>query len=288
MSTMKHPEDEGLIAFLENPEDATFKTLSLHLALCQNCRNQMHALSKLQETLKEIATETAILVDETSLAEDNILEQEPQSLKAALHFATHSAAMDRALNEETEERSPEKQRHEQTSPPFSFAEMVQGWLRLRTPFWVTAPAAAFVAIVLIFFVSSPFSPDAEKLTIAPYQDNAVITFQEKTQRPGMGFFDKARTSVQTFDDIRVVLVEKTGIVLSWPPVENAMNYTLRLQMIRDGKKKTVEEITTHETEAVFQKEALEKNTRYEWRLSGKTQDEKTFQASGGFVVTFTN
>ncbi|MEC4677538.1 MAG: hypothetical protein VST69_02135 [Nitrospirota bacterium] len=291
MGTIKHPEDETLIAFFENPSAHEFKDLSLHLATCQSCRNQMSALSKLKETLSEIATTSGMDHSDATMDTDDVFtknQTHAQNLKAALHFESHRAAMDRSLSEYTE--IPEKQQEtvkQDASKKPGFAGLIRKCLRLRTPFWLTAPAAGFAAIIFIFLFSPAFSPEVERLSIAAYQDNAVIEFQSKTARPGIGFFENARTNEKSFENINISLIKNTDIALSWPPVENAIDYTLTLKMIQGGEKKGVDKITTNETHAVFQKNALEKNTRYEWRLSGQTRDDLIFQASGGFVITQT-
>jgi len=289
MGTIEHPEDEILIAFFENPSADEFKDLSLHLAGCQSCRNQMSALSKLKETLLEIATTSRMDFSDATMDTDDVFtenQRPPQNLKAALHFESHRAAMDRSLIQDTKTHTQKQEKTQETvSKKPDFGELIRRCLRLRTPFWLTAPAASFAAIIFIFLLFPAFSPEVEQLSIAAYQDNAVIEFQSKTAAPGIGFFEHARTNEKSFENIKISLIKNTDIALSWPPVENAIDYTLTLNIIQGGEKKGVDKMTTKETHVIFRKNTLEKNTRYEWRLSGQTQDDLIFQASGGFVIT---
>ena len=53
MKTQTHPTAEDLLAYLENPEANVFTDISIHLAYCHDCRNQVAKLSALEEAIKQ-------------------------------------------------------------------------------------------------------------------------------------------------------------------------------------------------------------------------------------------
>ncbi len=318
MNTITHPNIESITAYLASPHATEFKELSLHLAGCGKCRSQVSALTTLRDNFADINNFENINIEsyrqategDTELAEvlqqqliehyvdDQLqgeekqriaamLQKDPQALKAALHYASHSSSMQRELPEFNKVTSADQAalRQGQNRPDKpALITRLKNWLYIQTRVWITVPitaaAAATLAILLI--------PASGVLTIASYQDNPVIQFEQKNQLPGIGFFSAARKKIEPFGKVKIELLGKGAIALSWVAVEGAESYTVRLQMFANGQKISVGENTTTATRTEFEGMNIEFDHRYEWVLSGKTADAKTFHTSGGFVITRNN
>lgn len=314
---MTHPNIESITAYLASPHAEEFKQLSLHLAACGECRSQVGALSTLRDNFADMnvelygqategGTELAEVleqqliehyVDDQLQGEEKqriaaLLQKDPQALKAALHYASHSSSMQRELPEFNKVTITDQTKADQTglrqgqnrSGKPALTSRLKDWFYMQTRVWITVPitaaAAATLAILLI--------PASGVLTIASYQDNPVIQFEQKNQLPGIGFFSAARKTVEPFGKVKIELLGKGAIALSWVAVEGAESYTVRLQMFANGQKISVGENTTTATRIEFEGMKFEFDHRYEWVLSGKTADAKTFHTSGGFVITRNN
>lgn len=312
MNSTSHPNTERLAAYLDRPEDSEFRDLSLHLVSCENCRAQVSALNAVQDELAKIymTTDQQYTEDDTGLARamhkqhieqyiddqlygeekqkvEMMIEENSRALKAALHYACHSSAMQRELPKFTDQQipvQPELQAKQNQSVSPNFILSIKDWLSLRTPIWLSVPVTAVTTALLVFVLTLNFTPYSRDITIASYQDNAVIHFQPKNQPPGIGFFNKALKTTQPYASMQIKLVEKSTIALSWLAVEKAESYTVRLQMFKGGQKIKLGEITTKDTGTEFDGINTDGDHRYEWILSGKTTDAKTFYTSGGFVI----
>lgn len=304
---MTHPETEQLTAYLSNPQSCEFKELSLHLAVCESCRSEVSLLTAIKSNAHElgsgqkdefIKTDSHLKnIDEQKIEEyvDNLLsgkekqnresaiKNNPLALKAALHYATHSSAMERGLQCLNEPAVGENlQWASKLSESTSLFNSIKKFL--YPPVWVSVPVTAAAVTILFFVITPGFQSESSNMTIASYQDNAVIHFMQTKQTPGIGFFSKANKTTKPFGNVRINLVDHDTVAISWPEIENAGFYTIGLQMFDKGDKIIISEKTTTNNHIEIKGLKAASNRRYEWILSGETKEGKTFHATGGFVI----
>lgn len=306
----QHPTMDTLLEYLEQPEARDFADLRLHIATCGQCRGNIQRLTELKHhihTYGPMATVNA--PTENNLAAQEIeqyvdgqlpdehaaqikaqLQSDPGALKAALHYASHSVAM-----EKTVLNPPAiKETAEQASRPSFFAPGVfkKGFLKqlaglfdLRPPVWISVPATAAIVFALsIVTVPNWMASSSHDINIAAYQDKAVIHFQETKQLPGIGFFNKAHRSSKSFDAMKVRLSKNSVLEMRWTPVENAKSYQLALHVVNEGQKISVKELSLSDNRATITDFIPKYGKRYEWTLNGETTDAKSFYTTGGFVI----
>lgn len=310
MKTTTHPEAEDLIAYLENPKAEALSDICLHLAQCRECRNQADTLSNLEKLIKSNAVELSAYEGEKSnelkFAEEAyqiesyvdgegeadfnkrisaMIEGEHQALKTALHYACHSSAMKRELEaEQSVTPSPTisiNQQSSHLSRLAAWARSINKWFSPST--WIAIPATAFATALLVINLA-PLSMLPGTVTLAQYQDNPVVQFQDNKQLPGIGFFSKSVNVIKPFNNMTISMPDANSIMLDWPKIEGAVSYTLQLQMIDNGQKVILAEKTTEKSRLSLSGIDSRTNQRYEWILSGKTSDEQTFYTTGGFVI----
>ena len=302
MNTETHPDTDNLRAYLANIDAPGFSDVRLHLAQCQACRDEVAALTAVDRFYPELehATNDAVqqlicdFVDD-KLAPQARAEAEAQihnddsALKAALHYASHAAAMSAVLGERDAELAQQNNpASEQTTGASGVINTLGRWLDLRAPLWAVVPATAFAVAMLAVSLQTFISGNHSSYQVASYQDNPVMQFRKNEDLPGIGFFSKADRSTTAYNNVQVSVLDATRIRIDWPQVANALQYTMRLQMFNQNQKLPLGEISTKLPTATFTTAELNSGRRYEWILSGKTQDDKTFYASGGFVINKTD
>jgi len=205
-----------------------------------------------------------------------------------LHYASHSSAMKRELKVENVVADSRDLKIKQVVTFFGgmmrwFKQVVNGfnpssWLAIP----VTAVATALVVVNLVPLLVAPGNS-----VVASYQDNPIVQFRDKNQLPGIGFFNKSANIIKPYNNVQVTIMDTNSINLQWSKIEEAISYTLRLQLIDNGQKVIVAEQSTTDTSLTFSGVDTKVNHRYEWVLSGKTRTEQTFYTSGGFVINHT-
>ncbi|MFV2060800.1 MAG: hypothetical protein ACC653_08945 [Gammaproteobacteria bacterium] len=300
-----HPSTENIIAFLEAPDSLDYNDLELHLASCSGCRLQVNRLSQLQkdllspdfvqQQLLQGITSKKSTEFETALSEgkienyvdnkldkneyqniDELVKNDPQALKAALHYASHKSAMQRELAEPAIDVA-------KRTNYFDLVALFKKYFTMTIPAWVMIPATGFASIVLVIFMNSQLVNQQDAIKIASYQDNAVIQYSGKNTPPGIGFFSNAFTKVKPFNNVKIEVVGESTLKLNWPKIENAVSYSIRVQKIDKGQNIIVGELTGPNTTVEFKDIKLDKQVRYQWILTGKTTANETFYSSGGFV-----
>lgn len=283
----EHPETSDLNDYLQQPQAAEFGALRLHLAGCADCRTQIDALTSLHNHYSSLQSETIDSAQQQQVedfidgpADDNAALQNIKNnsavLKAALHYASHATAMN-------EEIKPVVQQ-QKISIVDNLKPLLDHLFEYRSPMWLTASVSAVLVMALSVFVFPEINSADKNMQIVQYQDNPQIQFRPEHALPGIGFFSKTEEQSHPYGSLRVVYTRPDVIRISWPPVDRAKLYKLRLQMIAQGKKSTLVEISTELNQAEIKLNAADMDHRYEWTLSGITRDEKAFMTSGGFVI----
>jgi len=297
----QHPELDEIKNYLNNTAAVEFSGLRLHLAQCAECRNladsvqSLQSISQLQinDSLSEhqhqqITDYVDGALDESAAQKiKTLLEQSPAAMKAALHYASHKSASQKVLIEPTDAAEGKSANLNKFKYAANVFNQIKTLLSFQTPVWLSVPVAA--ALLAVLSVNLYNDTDAEKInfTLASYQDNPVIQFSSKDAIPGIGFFSRTDQLTKTYDGLQVSVSDDGRFTLRWPPVADAATYTLRLEMFENGNKVELANITTQETFAVITLELASIFHRYEWKLSGETNDQRDFIAKGGFVINET-
>lgn len=269
-----HPTIEDLTGYIEEPDASALKNTRQHLVTCKECRNKIMKLEELNHNITHILPR---LLDASESASD--------SLKARLHSATHSAAMGRFLND-AQEQSNDKSAE---GRPSGLKNMLMRFVDWQPPAWASISATAIVvlAITLVLPPVTFLSGKSHNSVIA-YQDDPFVTFRLPGQQPpGIGFFNDASRSRDSFSSLTITLNSDQSLHIKWTPVKNAKNYQIRLFRIQDTDRQLIDKSDTDRPEIIFNNPGLETGKRYEWVITGKTTDNLTFETQGGFVVAGT-
>jgi len=298
MSNIKHPEPEKLIEYVESAQGETDRRVALHLACCNECRVHVSNLMRLQQQVQSLSQSTTATngkvldVEEEKAIVENKLSQEQlqriksdkQRLKAALFLASQVNASS-SLKPQTAKPSASK-----NDPAANLNNATPSlwntWaLKLRQSFsqWEYAALAASLTIAVIFGVN--LVQMTGQTNIVAYSDNPVVVYKQiKPNNPGMGFFSGAVNVSKAYSGVTIHASAKNQLSLNWPKVEGAENYLLQLYHINKGGNELVFEKRTLNTALLVNNISLQAHTRYEWKLSGNTTDQRRFSASGGFVL----
>jgi hypothetical protein len=300
MNVTTHPSLETLAAYCETPDAVDYAALRRHLAQCGACRDRIDALNRVTD-----AVATGQLTDIDRRADDALEQQvpawidgalppressemaasmarDPRALKAALHYATHGAAMRRRLPVASKPAL-------QSAPPTAAnkhapagSQRIAAWFAVRMPVWAGAAATAAIALVLAALLQQPASDVGN--VVAAYQDEPVLTFSVADAPPGIGFFDQARQRTEAFGGMTVELRAADTLSLRWPPVAQAAEYRVTIQRVDDAGASTVAEATSREARVEISGHVWQRGRRYEWTLSGTTSSGQRFVTRGGFVI----
>jgi hypothetical protein len=307
---------DQLADYLDDPDGPTAVKISLHLAQCRACRSRADTLAAMQthlgaisgDILGEAADEDAALdpllgtqaierlvagrlTEEEAPAVRGALAESPVALKAALHFAESSAAMQRELQPDggtapaVDKGEAPREAGAGSAGGFGLAAAIDGLRRRwRTRLWTALPSAALATGILIVAWTIMQGAVPRGVQLASYQDNPVIEFRAADQAPGIGFFNPQTLRQTAFGPVKVAFSTGNRVELTWPEVPQAQGYTLRLARIVDGKPVPLGELTGAENRAAFTGLEIVFDQRYVWTLSGKTTQNQVFFSEGGFVL----
>jgi hypothetical protein len=312
-----HLSIDELAAYLADPEATASAEAGRHLTRCAACRQRLSVLSALKRerptTQPEESAADAVQSDRELLGMSkthaieryvegrldgeertrvqNKMAQQPAALKAALHYARHSAAMQRALDTSAKVSSTSGAEARGWQPKAILPPLlaaIKVWLSRRIPLWAAMPAGVLALGGLAFFLIFLYPPHQSRLEIAHYRDNPVIQFQTPHQGPGVGFFHIAPARVAPFPEVKVSLVGPGRLEIAWPPVAQATAYRIHLSTFENGnavalRTITLKDLKSTDPRALFEGLAIVPGRRYVWKLSGTTTDHALFQAEGGFV-----
>lgn len=296
-----HPDEALLAGYAESPDSDEFREVRRHLTSCSACRKTVVTVQAAVRAMRtfpsiEIEPPSGDHPDEMTLADyvDKRLapsrheeiarhvEECGFCTKAALHYATHSAATQRdqtPIVDVAPQRLPEVTREK--LPANGRKRGVLSW---RMPVWIGVPATAAATAVLVLIGLQ--ARDRQPVIVA-FQDNPVVVFSPaEGAPPGIGFFGSAREQTKPFGGLTVRRDGDRHLVVKWAAVEGAVDYSLQLSLGDSGNGGLIgRATTTGATEArVAVVRELQPGRRYEWALSGHTQDNGIFVARGSFVL----
>ncbi len=285
---LEHPDDRSIREYLKAPDSGAFDGLRLHLAGCGQCRRrteltamlieQAHWLeSEPCETDPRLADLVADRMEPGQAAQLRAeIKEDPARLRAALHFASHALAM-RELGETR--RQPEPGTN-------GLVSLVVSWLNFEAPVWKLAPIVAVVmTVAILLFDSYPAPGSGGEIRIVAFEDEQLLQFVSQETQPGIGFFSRRNTQTTPYAGVGVEWLDDKRLRLSWPEIVGATGYNLKLQVFRDGETRVLAKRTLAATSVELPLDEPLAQHRYEWILSGNTDDGRSFQADGGFVVT---
>jgi len=276
MNNKAHPDTELLVAYAEQPESVERQAIGLHLAGCGQCRKDLEVLSSLRqhagwisadpvETSEPIADLLQGRLSEQAATElRERIKQDPLLLRQSLHYASLNIV----------------------SRWDSIKNMIVQSLQFQAPVWKMVPVAVvLVAVVTLFSVVQNLQQPDQLARIVSFEDQPTIQFVSQTPQPGIGFFANAGQTSRAFGGVIARLGNDREIAFSWPDIDGAIVYGLKLKKFHDGESVVLGRVTSNQPNATIKlSEALSQH-RYEWVLSGDTIDGQSFQSTGGFVVT---
>ena len=289
MSTLKHPDMDQLIDYVEARHGESDRHIALHLARCNECRVHVSNLIKLREQVKSMAgnpttrqnnslsreDEKAIVGNHLDSEQRNRIKRDKQKLKAALYLSSQVSA-----SKNVSSQTKVNQRQAPARSPR--ASLWQRLLQLL-PQWEYAAMAASLTLAVVFGLT--LLEKESRTSIVAYHDNPVVVFKQiKQNTPGIGFFSDAINTSQAYAGATFRQSGKRQLTVEWPNVKKADSYLFQLYHVVQGNNELVYEKRTLNTSLLINDIALGKNTRYEWKLSGNTSDQRRFSANGGFVL----
>jgi len=286
MDSIEHPQDHQILDYVKTPELSKFSQLRLHLAACRYCRRRAELTALIRDQGHWLEAE-AVDIDApmADLMADRLddaqaeqlrqtLKQDPAALRAALHFASHASAMDSLTKE-----FPVK-----TKTGSSVGDWLRNWL--PASIWQAVPAMALVMMLAVILVNQYRPGDAEgQLRVVAFNDNPVIQIVGQETQPGIGFFTQQGVNARPFGGMQIELSPDNQLHFSWPEVDKALFYTLKLQLFQKGETRVLSRQTLDTNTALVELSEIPSSLRYEWVLSGDIDAQQSFQASGGFVIT---
>lgn len=294
MTYSEHPEYEVLRAYQQEPEAERFIDVSLHLARCADCRQQVEQSQKLRSIYPHVQTVTLSeqqqqqvdgYIYETLSASDYAatkkqIRNNPVMLKSALHGLSMTQQVQQQRQTKTE---PERVHAER-----SFISTLVQWFDWPAPAWTGFAVATLVAVTATTLLVSQnvLNGGSNKpIHVATYQDSQNMRFIPQQTVPGIGFFSMADNYTKPYDMIALNLTEENQLLLQWKPVDHATRYDIALYRHHEGEKQLVKKITTTQTSASIDVGVKSYNQRFDWVLSGSTSRQETFLTSGGFVIS---
>ncbi len=290
-----------------------------HLANCQDCREQLTAMRALYDNAAVINEQSTLTPEQHAMicqyiegrlsAEDittvkQLIENNTDAMKAALHYQCHAESLRTDLASDSSMAPTDNMNASSESMTLKskLISLFEQLFVVDSPFAATIAVTATIFIALLMIINVT-SFNTNQTMIASYQDDPTIQFTETSKLPGIGFFSGDSKTTKPFDNISIELVAENTIKISWPQVEDAIVYKMRIQVFNQGRKTVLKEKTTENNYATFKLDIDNKltendsttdnatngtnihhNKRYEWILYGNTKNERMFYASGGFII----
>jgi hypothetical protein len=293
MTSNQHPDDEQLQAYLQEPAADRFIEVSLHLASCVDCRQQLESLQNFRSIYRYIEGETLTeelqqrvdeftqqsLTDSDYAAARDEIRNNPGMLKSALYSLS--------MPQQEPTQCVENSVSSTTEHKHGVLSMLREWFNWSTPVRIGFAAAAVITVSISILLNSSVVKDGANvsMTIASYQDKQSMRFIPRQKVPGVGFFSAANNYAKPYNNLQFTLAADNRLLMQWPPVAKATQYQVTLYRYSEGNKQLVKKVTTGETHAMVQLPLESIHKRFEWTLSGSTSEQVAFITSGGFVIS---
>jgi len=308
-----HPDVEQLARYMESPESGQHNTIRKHLMACDHCRTRVDKLIQLEFDIKHYVPRfrrQSAVSENTYGAEQNIeryidnqLEKEkstsvrqqinsnPESLKAALHYAVHSVAMNKNMsNGDSDINLQKKQAATTNTSNVSIFSNLSKFLQWPMPAWSMAPVTLLLAAVISLpLVNSQTENQNNGPLIAKYQDSPVISYASADIPKGsIGFFHDAKSRTEPFNSVEITVNSAGDLSLRWQPVEKAKSYVLNIYRFKNSEKLQLASKTTAEPITTLNDIHWENGKHYQWQISGLTNDGLKFSTHGDFIFVNNN
>ena len=295
MNGVEHPESEQLIAYSEQPESVEHQAVGLHLASCGQCRMDLETSTNLRRHAGWISTNLTESSDDIEGEMSDLLnnrlsgqaaaelreriKQNPAMLREALHYARHHVAMQRNVQVPKVSRTG-------LSVWDSVKRLIIQSLQFETAVWKLVPVAVvLVAVVTVFGDLQKEGQPLQAAKLVRFDDQPTIQIFAQESQPGIGFFSNTKQTSIPFEGVSVQIKNDQEIVFSWPAIDNAQYYHLKLQVFRNGETVILGRYSGEKPGAIIKLPEPPGQHRYEWVLTGDTINKQSFQTTGGFVVT---
>lgn len=325
VTTDAHPgiSDLGLLlsshesSFSDRGSNRDRDSLILHVAECLQCQKNLTVLTSLNQSHHTIENtvvnevQQMLVVDYVhrgfSISRKKLLRQkikdEPVTLKAMLHYASHCEAMhlDNKERVATQERIHTDVSKKQNTPnPFT---MIGHFLMaFKLPFkWsfafgfstIYSMCISFLSISLLFIIlSDKFqSAQSDELENSPalLANNSVELEFVSNSLDDLSFIyvveaEKDTSLKQRRGKVKIFLNEKKTLHIGWPVLKNDHIYTLSFYHENNLTEIPDLSLTTTGSFVDLDLKNFESDKRYRWVFSYRSLAKKTFRAKGGFII----
>lgn len=292
MKLNQHPDDQQLQAYLQEPEADRFIDISLHLASCVDCRQQLAGMQKFKSIYRQLKgvvlsnqqqqrvdefTQQSLSREDYAVAQEEI-RAHPAMLKSALYSLSLQPVAVQAGSTQTTSAIKNQS---------SFITRLIEWFNWPMPQWSSVALASVITLMVTLVVDNTMLQQAANtsLQISSYQDSENMRFIPPQTVPGIGFFSAAKNYTKPYQGLQVSLDQNQQLQLQWQAVDEATQYQVALYRFSNGNKQLVKKVTTQNTYAALQLQLESFNQRFEWTLSGSTSQQVSFITSGGFVIS---
>lgn len=292
MKLNQHPDDQQLQAYLQEPEADRFIDISLHLASCVDCRQQLAGMQKFKSIYRQLKgvvlsnqqqqrvdefTQQSLSREDYAVAQEEI-RAHPAMLKSALYSLSLQPVAVQAGSTQTTSAIKNQS---------SFITRLIEWFNWPMPLWSGVALASVITMMVTLVVDNTMLQQAANtsLQISSYQDSENMRFIPPQTVPGIGFFSAAKNYTKPYQGLQVSLDQNQQLQLQWQAVDEATQYQVALYRFSNGNKQLVKKVTTQNTYASLQLQLESFNQRFEWTLSGSTSQQVSFTTSGGFVIS---
>jgi len=327
-----HPDidDLGLLLSDENSiNKSDNNSLILHVAECLECQKRLTVLTSFNQSHHIIENTTVSEVQQMLVVDyadrgfsinrkkplRQKIQDEPSSLKAMLHYASHSEAMRLNLEEDNatqESRRDDDSKVEKAEAGFNLLSILSRVLiKFKLPFRCSFSfnfSILYSVIVSIVSISLLLIVLSDKLK--PVKINEASAKQENDSRSEIEFISnglansnviyalKIDKEVQDEDTsldkrqeagkVSVHLNEKQVLHIAWPVSDETIRYTLSFYAVSNQTTVPNISLTTTGSFVDLDSKNFESGKPYRWVFSYQTLGErmakKTFRAKGGFVI----
>lgn len=288
-----HPAADLLAGSAIDPDNARYAEVARHLAACQSCEAEVDRTRRVVVGLQQ-TTQLSSLAragSEGHLNAEDVARYvgAPQAEHAARWRAHLSGCNDcmRAVmmyrTRRLEAKAPTGAGHHANTQTTPQTQGTLAWLRRPIPLWSALPAPLAAGVLMAFGMIALIDRPSQSVIIANYQDDPRVIFSS-APNIGHGFFSASDEDAKPYGGMSIGL-DGAELRLSWPPVAGATTYDLRIIHHESQGETLVSQLTTQTPMATVRLPQIHAGKRYEWILSGTTEEAKRFVARGGFVTT---